>query len=234
MALRGILYAPTMQPTLDPSPCLNLRGAYGKKYPDYRSRALIPVYTYFDARHRPQLTGQAVSVMMDKWPDVLWVLSNARVMLDETAYNEINSGRIAEGKAILLQAVALFSGDAYAYSTLGVLAEKQNDLFSAERYNQLAITADSSYADAYYNAGHYQDASEQYRALARQSNLDKATRNSFTVAAAACDLKLKRLTVAQAKALPDTNDESGARRLYLLMELARSRNDLEEQKRILS
>jgi soluble lytic murein transglycosylase len=91
-----------------------------------------------------------------------------------------------------------------------------------------------SLSDAYYNAGHYQDASEQYRALARQSNLDKATRNSFTVAAAACDLKLKRLTVAQAKALPDTNDESGARRLYLLMELARSRNDLEEQKRILS
>jgi soluble lytic murein transglycosylase len=88
--------------------------------------------------------------------------------------------------------------------------------------------------DSYYNAGHYQDASEQYRALARQSNLDKATRNGFTVAAAACDLKLKRLTPAQAKALPDTNDENGARRLYLLMELARNRDDLDEQQRIVS
>ncbi len=88
--------------------------------------------------------------------------------------------------------------------------------------------------DAYYNAGHYQDASEQYRALARQSNLDKTTRNGFTMAAAACDLKLKRLTVGQARALPDTNDENGARRLYLLMELARNRDDLEQQRQIVS
>ena len=91
-----------------------------------------------------------------------------------------------------------------------------------------------SLADAYYNAGHYQDASEQYRALARRSSQDIASRNSFAVAAAACDLKLKRLTTAQAKALPDMQDESGARRLYLLMQLARSRTDLDEQKRIVA
>jgi soluble lytic murein transglycosylase len=91
-----------------------------------------------------------------------------------------------------------------------------------------------SLADAYYNAGRYPGASEQYRALARRSSLDAASRNSFAVAAAACDLKLKRLTEAQAKALLDTHDESGARRLYLLMELARSRNDLDEQKSIVA
>ena len=50
-------------------------------------------------------------------------------------------------------------------------------------------------------------------------------RNGFAVAAAACDLKLKRLTETQAQALADTPDENGARRLYLLMELARNRND---------
>ncbi len=54
------------------------------------------------------------------------------------------------------------------------------------------------------------------------------------MAAAACDLKLKRLTTAEAEALPDTQDENGARRLYLLMELARNRNDLDEQKRIVA
>jgi soluble lytic murein transglycosylase len=91
-----------------------------------------------------------------------------------------------------------------------------------------------SLADAYYNAGHYANANEQYRALARHFSLDAASRNSFAVAAAACDLKLKRLTAAEAKTLPDTNDESGARRLYLLMELARSRNDLDEQRRIVA
>jgi soluble lytic murein transglycosylase len=91
-----------------------------------------------------------------------------------------------------------------------------------------------SLGDAYWNAGHYEDASQQYRALARQSSLDAVSRAGFAVAAAACDLKLKRLTKAEAEALPDSHDESGARRLYLLMELARNRSDLDEQKRIVA
>jgi len=91
-----------------------------------------------------------------------------------------------------------------------------------------------SLGDAYYNAGHYADASAQYHALARHPGLDAGSRAGFAVAAAACDLKLKRLTKAQAEALPDTHDENGARRLYLLMELARSRNDLAEHKHIVA
>jgi len=91
-----------------------------------------------------------------------------------------------------------------------------------------------SLGDAYYNAGHYEEAAEQYRALAQKSGLDEATRNGFAVAEAACDLKLKRLTVAQVDALDDTRDENGARRLYLLMELARNRNDLETQQQIVT
>ena len=91
-----------------------------------------------------------------------------------------------------------------------------------------------SLAEAYYNGGHYAEASEQYQALARNSGLDAGARNGFAVAAAACDLKLKRLTQAEAEALADTPDDNGARRLDLLMELARSRNDLDEQKRIVT
>jgi soluble lytic murein transglycosylase len=91
-----------------------------------------------------------------------------------------------------------------------------------------------SLGDAYYRGGHYADAGEQYRALARRSSLDAASRNGFAVAAAACDLKLKQLTKAEATALPDTNDDNGARRLYLLMELARNRDALDDQKRIVA
>jgi soluble lytic murein transglycosylase len=91
-----------------------------------------------------------------------------------------------------------------------------------------------SLGDAYYNGGRYSEAAEQYRALAREPGLDAQSRDGFEVAAAACDLKLKRLTRAEAEALPDTQDENGARRLDLLMELARSHNDLDEQKRIVS
>ncbi len=81
--------------------------------------------------------------------------------------------------------------------------------------------------DAYYNAGHYNEAAEQYHALARAAA--PGERNGFAVAAAACELKLKRLTREEAESLAQTNDENGARRLYLLMELARSRDDREAQ-----
>jgi len=91
-----------------------------------------------------------------------------------------------------------------------------------------------SLGDAYYNGGRYSEASEQYHTLARDRNLDASSRNGFAVAAAACDLKLKRLTKAQAETMADTPDENGARRLYLLNELARNRNDLAEQQRIVS
>lgn len=86
-----------------------------------------------------------------------------------------------------------------------------------------------SLGDAYYKAGHYAEASEQYHALAQKISPDAVQHNEFAVAAAACDLKLKRLTIQQAEALAQTNDENGARRLYLLLELARNRDDLVAQ-----
>ncbi|HUB31009.1 MAG TPA: transglycosylase SLT domain-containing protein [Terracidiphilus sp.] len=89
----------------------------------------------------------------------------------------------------------------------------------------LTATELRSLGDAYYNGGRYALAGEQYHALARQPGLPEQERQGFAVAAAACDLKLKRLTTAEAEALPDTADDNGARRAYLLMELARSRND---------
>ena len=89
-----------------------------------------------------------------------------------------------------------------------------------------------SLGDAYYNAGRYQLAMEQYRALARNMTLPAAQRNELAVATAACQLKLKLLTDRQAEALPDTNDDNGARRLYLLMELARSHQNQGEQQQL--
>ena len=91
-----------------------------------------------------------------------------------------------------------------------------------------------SLGDAYYNAGRYGDAAEQYRALLRMPGVSAEDRNVFAVAAVACDWKLKRLTPAQVQGLADTNDENGARRLYMLMELARDRGDTEDQQRIVS
>jgi soluble lytic murein transglycosylase len=92
----------------------------------------------------------------------------------------------------------------------------------------------SSLADAYYRAGRYGEAADQYRALLRLSSLTGSARDTFAVSEAACEWKLKRLTVATAQALHDTADDNGARRLYLLMELARDRDDTAEQQRIVT
>ena len=91
-----------------------------------------------------------------------------------------------------------------------------------------------SLGDAYFKAGRYSEAAEQFRALASAPGLGAEARDGFAVAEAACQLKLKRLTLAQARALPDTADENGARRLDLLMELARARDDTAEQKQIVT
>jgi soluble lytic murein transglycosylase len=85
--------------------------------------------------------------------------------------------------------------------------------------------------DAFYNAKKYSDAVEQYRFLAHNTALSETVRNEFAVAEAASNLKLKRLTLGEAEALKATDDENGARRLYLLMELARGRTDLEAQRK---
>jgi soluble lytic murein transglycosylase len=91
-----------------------------------------------------------------------------------------------------------------------------------------------SLGDAYYGAGRYGEAADQFRALLRMPGLGADDRNGFAVIAAACDWKLKRLTPAEVQGLADTNDENGARRLYLLMELARDRADTADQQRIVS
>jgi soluble lytic murein transglycosylase len=94
----------------------------------------------------------------------------------------------------------------------------------------LTIAERRSRADALYAAQRYGEAGEEYRTLANDpQNVDADLRQSLNVAAAACDYKMKRITIAQVEALPDSANEAGARRLYLLMEMARDRGDVESQ-----
>ncbi len=97
---------------------------------------------------------------------------------------------------------------------------------------QLTINQRRAHADALYNGGRWAEAGDEYRALAIDSNAPD--KNALLVAAAACDLKSKRLSKGQLDALPDTNDDAGARRLYLQMELARNRDDGDTQQALVN
>jgi soluble lytic murein transglycosylase len=147
---------------------------------------------------------------------------------------QLAAGLVAQAQNQNAEAVRIYKALLLAYplTTDASIARAKLTNLGAEEL----LTSDElrSLGDAYYRAGHYEDAADQYRALARKANLDEQTRNGFAVAAAACDLKLKRLTDSQAQALPDTPDENGARRAYLLMELARNRNDFDAQTQIVT
>ena len=94
----------------------------------------------------------------------------------------------------------------------------------------LTMAERRAHADALYAGGRYAEAGDEYRALANDSaQSESQAKNTLLVAAAACDLKSKRLSKEELDALPDTQDESGARRMYLAVELARNKDDGDTQ-----
>jgi soluble lytic murein transglycosylase len=107
-------------------------------------------------------------------------------------------------------------------------------LVSSGTLSTLPSSERRSHADALYAAKRYSDAADEYRSLAADSSLDQSARNAMLVAAASCDWKLKHLDKRELEKLPDTNDEAGARRLYLLMELARDKDDGDTQRSIVT
>jgi soluble lytic murein transglycosylase len=147
---------------------------------------------------------------------------------------QLIQGEVAFALGRTQEAEAIFKRLLLGHPLSGEAESARARLTSMGAETSLTAAELRSLGDAYYNAGRYEQASEQYHSLARSAGLDAATRNGYAVAAAACDLKLKRLTTAQAEALNDTADENGARRLYLLMELARNRNDLIGQQSIVT
>jgi soluble lytic murein transglycosylase len=111
-------------------------------------------------------------------------------------------------------------------------AAARTQLVSSGAITSLSADERRHHADALYAAGRYEGAAEEYRSLGDDSSLDSNARNSMLVAAAACDWKLKRLDRRELERLPDTSDDAGARRQYLLMELARDKDDTETQRSI--
>jgi len=111
-------------------------------------------------------------------------------------------------------------------------AEAKKQLAALGATASLTVEERSHHADALYKAGRFSDAGEEYRALSNDPAVTDGLKDSLLVSAAACDWKLKRLNKDALERIPDSNDETGARRMYLLMELARDKDDGEIQRAI--
>ncbi len=111
-------------------------------------------------------------------------------------------------------------------------AQAKTQLAALGATSSLTVEERSHHADALYKAGRFSDAGDEYRSLASDPSVSDGLKDSLLVAAANCDWKLKRLNKAWLDRIADSNDETGARRLYLLLELARDKDDGETQRSI--
>jgi len=213
--------------------------AYHESDQEAQAEALLKGYKakYPDSIFVDEVPELEANVLLD-----MHDAAGAKRVLDEAASDpaaghagyQLAAGLVAQALNQNTEAVRIYKGLLLAYpltTDASIARAKLTNLGAGE-----SLTSDElrTLGDAYYRAGRYEDAGNEYRALAQNANLDQQTRNGFAVAAASCDLKLKRLTESQAQALPDTPDENGARRAYLLMELARNRNDLDAQTQIVA
>ncbi len=119
-----------------------------------------------------------------------------------------------------------------AFPLSGEAQQAKTQLATLSSMAPLTVGERRSHADALYAAGRFNDAADDYRALAADPAADENLKKELLIAAASCDWKLKRLSAKALDQIPDTNDEIGARRMYLEMELARSKDDTENQKQI--
>jgi soluble lytic murein transglycosylase len=82
------------------------------------------------------------------------------------------------------------------------------------------------HADQLFNAKRYAEAGEEYHAIERDSSgLSAADHDALLIYAAACDMRLKRISRRDVEKLPDTRDDSAALKMYLMAELSRNEND---------
>ncbi|MGC2160514.1 MAG: transglycosylase SLT domain-containing protein [Silvibacterium sp.] len=136
------------------------------------------------------------------------------------------------GNAALAQ--QLFTRVYLGYPLSGEATEARAQLAASGAIDSMPVSQRRRRADALFAAHHYADAEQEYRSLAASPSLTDGAHNDMLVAAAACQWKLHTLGKAELDSLPDTSDEAGARRLYLLMELARDKDDTATQQSIVT
>ncbi len=193
------------------------------KFPDSIFNAAVPVLeaNLFLQQGDPQaalrvLRAHASEPVSEK-PDYLLAEAKALQM----------AGQTAEATALFRRVVSTAP-----LSNEATLAQAQ--LTQSGQWQALPLDGRRHHADTLFNAGRYSPAAEEFRALASDPQLNQAERNSLLISAAACDWKLKRLGREELDRVPDSNDETGAHRLYLLMELARTNNDSTTQQAIVT
>jgi soluble lytic murein transglycosylase len=110
------------------------------------------------------------------------------------------------------------------YRTQPLTPEAAQARAQMERITVAPLTAAERkiHADQLFLAGRYTDAEQEYGSIRNAPGLSAEDSGALLIYQAVCQLKTKRLTKHDADMLPQTNDDSGAARLYILAELSRA------------
>ncbi|OGS21403.1 MAG: hypothetical protein A2252_05475 [Elusimicrobia bacterium RIFOXYA2_FULL_39_19] len=148
--LNGILYD-TQKPLFDSWALYSLRSAY-VTYPDYRSRALAPVYTFVhsEAESDPYIW---LDYSVARFNDCLWLKSNVLMVYIFKAYDYLVKKDYDKAELYYTKSLTINSKDTNALIGLGVVAEKKNDNQKAIQCYLKAIAINLRSVDAYYNLG---------------------------------------------------------------------------------
>ncbi|MEW6041402.1 MAG: DUF2723 domain-containing protein, partial [Elusimicrobiota bacterium] len=126
-----------------------LRSAYSN-YPDYRSRALAPIYVFmrWDNARSPD---DWIDYALLTWKDVIWLNSNVVFSFHENGYRAFNSGDMKKASSYYERILKIEPRDKSALLNMGVVREKLGDLNSAINLYERVLSFDPDNAEAYYN-----------------------------------------------------------------------------------
>ena len=121
------------------------------------------------------------------------------------------------------------------YPTSDEAGEVVNQLHQMGETAPFTPTQRTRHADGLYLAGRYGAAAAEYQALAADPSIagTPEANDMLARAAVATYKQSHHVDISQLNRLPDTNDEAGATRLYLSVEEARDRKDVQQVKALI-
>lgn len=147
----GVLYKPDDSKNLNSFYMYSLRNVYDKEYSDYRTRALLPIYPYFNALLSKDRKQDYWVYDYNRWPDVMWLQSNLRIELSHEAYNKLSAGDVNTAFEIYKLILTWYPDDVLSLVNLGIVEKERKNIDKALECYARAVQLSPAYTDAYYN-----------------------------------------------------------------------------------
>lgn len=147
----GVMYRVEKPSAVNAYDLYALRGIYDTDFHDYRSRALVPIYPYFDAVRSPDKRTGLLRYSFYRWHEVEWMKTNIRIDLARQAYELYDQRKLNEAAEAYRVLVELSPGDAAALVNWGVVEKERGRTDAALELYARAIAVQPNSTEAYYN-----------------------------------------------------------------------------------